>query len=182
MNLVAIKLEEAGYEEALLGLSLAFKKDPAGMEAVARKLFCRDGGHNKFLESMVVWLDIKAPRMWWQQFDTYRIGVTKQSESTMHTMCDRELTEDDFVGSIPKSFLQILNLAIRQRDWLKVKRLLPESFIQRRIVCLNYKALRGMILQRRNHRLGEWREFINQVVKQVDHPGLLPPVVDVEGV
>ena len=80
-------LNEAGYQEALLGLSLSYEQSLDKMPAVAERLAQRDNGHNKFLESIVVWLDVIAPRYWWQEFDTYRIGVSKQSSSTMHTRC-----------------------------------------------------------------------------------------------
>ncbi|MCK9240314.1 hypothetical protein [Desulfocurvus sp.] len=53
---------------------------------MAEKLAPLDKGHNKVLESMCVWLDVRMPRYWWQEFDTYRVGVTKQSESTMHIL------------------------------------------------------------------------------------------------
>lgn len=49
-----------------------------------------DKGHNKFLESIEVWIDIDCPRMIWQEIDTYRVGVTKQSDSTMHTLLKKD--------------------------------------------------------------------------------------------
>ena len=75
-------LKEAGYDEALLGLSLSYNTKIERMDKVAAKLYCKDGGHNKFLESICVWLDITAARYWWQEFDTYRIGVTKLGSGT----------------------------------------------------------------------------------------------------
>jgi len=166
-------LEEHGYSSALLGLCLSYNRDPEHMPAVAQKLRFKGDGHNKFLESIVVWLDIDAPRYFWQQFDTYRIGVTKQSESTMHTMTARPLQQDDFEHPIPEAHLQHLNALIADQQWQTVKRDLPESFLQRRIVCLNYMILQRMIRQRRSHRLAEWRMFIDEVVRQAEHAELL---------
>jgi len=77
-------LEESGLSHALLGLSLNKNQPLDNMLTLSDKLASKDGGHNKFLESIAVWLDITAPRYWWSQLDTYRAGVTKQSESTMH--------------------------------------------------------------------------------------------------
>jgi len=74
-------LEEHGYENALRGMGFSFNTtDPDKLYKVSRRLFNKDGGHNKFTESIVVWLEILAPRYWWQEFDTYRVGTTKQSE------------------------------------------------------------------------------------------------------
>jgi len=171
MNVVI--LEEHGYSSALLGLCLSYSQDPDRMPAVAQKLRFKGDGHNKFLESIAVWMDIDAPRYFWQQFDTYRIGVTKQSESTMHTMTTRALQQDDFEYPIPEAHLQHLNALIADEQWQTVKRDLPESFLQRRIVCLNYMILQRMIRQRRSHRLAEWRTFIDEVLRQAEHLELL---------
>ena len=166
-------LEEHGYASALLGLCLSYNQDPARMSAVAKKLRFKGDGHNKYLESIVVWMDIDAPRYFWQQFDTYRIGVTKQSESTMHTMTARSLEQSDFEHPIPQAHLSHLNALIAHEEWQAVKQDLPESFLQRRIVCLNYMILQRMIRQRRSHRLTEWRTFIGEVLRQAAHPDLL---------
>ena len=166
-------IEEHGYSSALLGLSLSYNQDPAHMPAVAERLRFKGEGHNKSLETIVVWMDIDAPRYFWQQFDTYRIGVTKQSESTMHTMTSRRLQQSDFEHPIPKAHLQHLNALIADERWQAVKRDLPESFLQRRVVCLNYMTLQRMIRQRKTHRLTEWRTFIDEVLRQTEHPELL---------
>jgi hypothetical protein len=166
-------LEEHGYRSALLGLSLSYRQDPSRMTTVAKRLRFKSDGHNKFLESIVLWLDINAPRYFWQQFDTYRIGVTKQSESTMHTITHRPLTQTDFEHPIPEEHLQHLNRCIAQQAWEEAKRDLPESFLQRRIVCTNYITLQRMVRQRTTHRLPEWRRFIAEVVAQAEHPEFL---------
>ena len=105
-------LKESGFYEALFGLSLSFdvispevitgesnllsNEKFLKMQKVAQTLAFKGGGHNKFLESMQVWLLIRGSLSFWKQFDTYRVGTTKQSESTMHTLRKRVLTENDF--------------------------------------------------------------------------------------
>ena len=170
-----IVLSEHGDQEAKLGISLSYNTevDAKKLADVAMKLAHKGEGHNKFLESMAVWLDVDAPRYWWQQFDTYRVGVTKQSESTMHTMTKRLLTQEDFSHHMSAGHLSTLNLWIDQGKWNTVKWNLPESFLQRRIVCLNYMALQRIIRQRITHRLVEWQDFIKQVLEQVEYPRYL---------
>lgn len=163
-------LEEHGESSALLGLSLSYNRDPASMPDVAKTFCFRTDGHNKFLESIVVWMDVDAPRYFWQQFDTYRVGVTKQSESTMHTLTKRPLSQTDFSHPIPEEHLAHLNRLVEENAWDRVKQDLPESFLQRRIVCLNYMALQRVLRQRRAHRLAEWSLFTEQVLRQVEHP------------
>ena len=169
-----IVLREAGYDEAMLGLSLSYGQPIENMHIVADKLAHKDSGHNKFLESIAVWLDITAPRYWWQQEATYRIGITRQSESTMHTILKRPLTQADFEVGIPYDLLFIVNTIIKQKDWCLAKRVLPESFLQRRIICTNYKALRHICKQRGTHRLSEWQFFITELHRQVKYNKWLP--------
>jgi len=166
-------LEEHGHDAALLGLSLSYRQEPSRMAGVAARLCFRGDGHNKFLESIVLWLDMTAPRYFWQQFDTYRAGVTKQSESTMHTMTSRALIQADFSHPIPEPHLTHLNRLIADGQWESVKRDLPESFDQRRVVCINYMALQRIIRQRGSHRLSEWADFIVKILDQVEHPEYL---------
>ena len=186
-----VVLNEAGYDEAMLGLSRSYNKPLYDMPNVAEKLYRKDGGHNKFLESIVVWLDITAPRYWWQQIDTYRApqdgedgfqptGITKQSESTMHTLLQRELSQDDFEVGIPSDLLFIVNTIIAQKDWYLAKRVLPESFLQSRVVCTNYKALRNIIKQRCTHKLPEWRQFIAQLLDQLEYQEFLEDLKPIE--
>lgn len=195
-------LTEAGYEAALFGCGLShgvtsgmdleefdfmaatihgeIHRDPIfhRMERVTKKLSHMDGGHNKFLESIIVWLDVTAPRGWWQEADTYRL-TSKQSESTMHTITKRPLSHDDFhAGQITDSHLHFLNHLISEENWESVKLHLPESFLQRRIWRVDYKTLRNILLQRWNHRWKLWREFCEEVLEQVEHPELLPSALN----
>jgi hypothetical protein len=181
------KIQEAGYKPALVGLAHNKKQSPEKMSVVAEKLADKDGGHNKFLESLVVWLDVRAPRYFWQEADTFRLS-TKQSESTMHTLTGELLTIDihdaksvaQFLAenfepeSCTTETLQWIYDAAKTGDLVAVKKRLPEGFLQTRMWCMNYKTLRNIILQRRTHRLPHWKEFIRQTLEQVEHPELLP--------
>ena len=181
-------IRECGYDEALFGTGLSFgltsefssvcefRKTVAEngvhqrMRNVCRKLAPKDGGHNKFLEMVTVWLDIDAPRYWWSEFDTYRCGITKLSESTIHTVTKRHLNADDFeVGEIDLGYLAKINSVVDTGNMYLVKQMLPESFLQRRIVCTNYKTLKNMYFQRRNHRLPEWHIFCDTLRDNLEH-------------
>ncbi|MBL8026842.1 MAG: hypothetical protein JNL74_10555 [Fibrobacteres bacterium] len=169
-------IKEAGYDEALLGLSLSYNQGTERMPVVAGKLYSKEGGHNKFLESIAVWLDMSAPRYFWQQFDTYRIGVTKQSESTMHTIMKSKITNDNFEKPVPAETLERLNRLVAEKDFDSVKNELPEGFLQRRIVFTNYMALRRIIAQRKTHKLREWHMFADKVISTVAHPELFEDI------
>ena len=147
-------LEEAGHENALRGMAYSYKDralDPDAwwqrqVEKANKRaplLAPRDGGHNKFLESIQVWIDTEACRAWWSEMDTYRVGTTKQSESTMHTLAKRAPTEDDFEEDTPMvmilAFQDVWNyLKENGMDIAVLKNSLPEGFLQRRIINTNY--------------------------------------------
>lgn len=194
-------LREAGYEEALYGLSLSFKQEAVPYEewwteerfdTLSKRVETQhnmDGGHNKFLESIQVWVEVKAPRGWWAEADTYRVGTTKQSASTMHTIQKRKLTMEDFEEGTDPRQVDILNSIIEEETngFTKTQRLtgeslqrvkwsIPEGFLQTRVISLNYKVLRNMIIQRRTHKLAQWQYFINELRAQCAHPELLPEV------
>ena len=230
-------LQESGYNAALYGFSLSFKKDKSSLKDWwGRCMGCtykpdgimcmdgfkfgdaprcsewsdekrkrqkqiqnattanapRDGGHNKFLESVMVWLDINASFEWWKQFDTYRVGVSKQSASTMHTLdarpieiSDFDLTEEELnipvVDDIP--IREGYNAGLLLEEYCsylsklpsRVKsKLLPQGYLQSRQIVLSYKVLRHIIVQRNGHKLPEWKLFIDSIYKQCKHPELLP--------
>jgi len=194
MYMQVVKLEEAGYHAAMTGLALSYKTSKENAEVVARKLASKDGGHNKFLESIYVWLSVRAPRYWWQEADTFRLS-TKQSESTMHTLvkelqqipCPCTLSEatNKLTAWVHANFEEP-SVVHPDQSWLlyrmahdgaplwELKSAVPEGFLQERVWCLSYKTLRNIILQRRTHRLPHWQSFIKQVLEQASRPTLLP--------
>lgn len=133
--------------------------------------------HCKHLRMIYVWADITAPRYWWNEADTYRFGVDKVSCSTMHKLMSKKLTEDDFEVDDKQNpefqvFLQYMNdLMDEYRDeenteeqrkiWRHIIQMLPQSYLQKRTVCISYAALRNIVRQRKGHKLMEWQIFID---------------------
>lgn len=60
LNMTARVVAEAGYDAALLGLSLSHNAKLDRMPKVAERLAPLDKGHNKVLESICVWLDVQS--------------------------------------------------------------------------------------------------------------------------
>lgn len=182
-----ITLEVAGLYPAIMGMRNPMKSrdlsDSTRNEhwvyvgkkdvTLCQKLI--DGGaeHRKFLRQIQVWVDIDMPRYWWSEFDTYKIGTTSNSESTMHRLlntkepialdmfmyCDEDL--DILIPIIRR--LEDLRIAyLRTKDvelLVRAKRLLPEGFLQLRTINMNYEVIRNIYHQRKNHRLKEeWVE------------------------
>ena len=133
--------------------------------------------HRKFMRMITVYLDITAPLYWWKEFDTYRVGVEKNSCSTMHKIHAKEFTLDDFsyeklydpLGDL-RPIVDRLNV-YRERylktkdknDWWQMIQLLPTSYNQKRTVMLNYEVLVNIYKSRRNHKLDEWHTLCDWI-------------------
>lgn len=52
--------------------------------------------HRKFMRMIPVWVTLTAPLYLWKELDTYKIGTTRNSCSTMHKIQEKEFTLDDF--------------------------------------------------------------------------------------
>lgn len=128
--------------------------------------------HAKCLRMVMVWQRVRAPRYWWQEFDTYKVGVTTCSESTMHTLMRRELGSLDFADGVLQSVISSVNTEIRLGNHGRAKANLPEGFLQTRISVLNYQVLRTIYKQRRTHKLREWQEYCDWI-ETLPHAGRL---------
>ena len=143
-----------------------------------KKLFKAGTEHRKYLRQIFVSMDITAPTFWWQEFDTYKIGVTRNSCSKMHKIHVKEFTPDDFThegidevgGFALNGFMVMMNTCewLREkfnetqdkRYWRALIELLPESYNMRATVSFSYENAVNMIRQRAHHKLQEWRTFI----------------------
>ena len=63
---------------------------------LARRLAKGGPVHAKYRRQIFVSVDITAPLYWWKEFDTYKVGTTANSCSTMHKIHAKEFTRDDF--------------------------------------------------------------------------------------
>lgn len=148
--------------------------------ALMQKLTKAGSDHRKFLRMITVSCDIVAPRYWWTEFDTHKIGTVRNSCSTMHTIHRKEFTIDDFshehVNDFYIALLEeiVINLNFARddynktgdkNDWWQIIQILPSSYNQRATVMLNYETLLKMYFSRKNHKLDEWREFCNWIYK-----------------
>lgn len=63
---------------------------------LAKRLISAGPEHRKFLRQIMVSVDITGPLFWFKEFDTYKIGTTANSSSTMHTIMRNPITIDNF--------------------------------------------------------------------------------------
>ena len=141
-----------------------------------KKLYKAGTEHRKYLRQIFVSMDITAPLYWYKEMDTYKVGTVSNSCSTMHKIAAKEFEFDDFscehVMNMPLIFDIILELNHYRRLYIKTKekeywwqmiQLLPSSYNQRRTITMTYENVVSMIKQRENHKLDEWREFVEML-------------------
>ena len=142
--------------------------------ALAKRLFDAGTEHRKYLRQIFVTCDILAPLYWWKEFDTYKVGTTANSCSTMHKIHSKEFVLDDFSTEhlhrlaystlenvvYDLNYYRELYLKSKSKDyWWDMIQLLPSSYNQLRTVTMNYEVLANIIRQRKNHKLDEWIVF-----------------------
>ena len=150
--------------------------------------------HRKFLRQIFVSVDITAPLYWWKEFDTYKVGTVSNSTSTMHKLASTPITMDcfemdDFADSNEESnhynlytknmwsslinHLEALRKEFNEtkdkRYWKELIRLLPESWLQKRTITMNYENILNMYRQRKNHKLTEWSKSFCDWVKTLPY-------------
>lgn len=156
---------------------------------------CKAGAdHRKVLRQMLISCDITAPLYWWKEFDTYKVGVISNSQSTMHKLCSRPLTVHDFSFEdmhdqewIVGVLLDNLNSRIRDYKadqkqnkglWRTIIQLLPCAYNQTRTITMNYENVLNMYQQRKNHKLSEWREFCEYLYNNLPYFDKIVDVVE----
>lgn len=105
-------------------------------------LIKRGDEHAKAIRGLVVYAEINAPRYWWQEADTYKVGTERlSSASTMH----------------------IQGKGLSTEELVKMKSELKEGTMQKRVQMFSYQTLRRIYFQRRDHRLPHWHVFCDWI-------------------
>lgn len=150
---------------------------------LCQKLIRAGTEHRKFLRQICIWVDLTLPRYVWTEFDTYKVGTVRNSQSSINGLGKRNLTIEDFEiddeEDLP-DFLVILNRINRLGELYRnarilketnlynyvrrIKKLLPESFLQKSTITMNYEVAATIYKQRQSHRLHEWREICKWIL------------------
>ena len=149
--------------------------------ALMKRLFDAGTEHRKYLRQIFVSCDILAPLYWWKEADTFKVGTTANSCSTMHKIHSKEFVLDDFStdhllrlgkGTLENviydlNYFRVMYLETKNKSyWWQLIQLLPSSYNQLRTVTMNYEVLANIIRQRKNHKLDEWLEFCKIMLEE----------------
>lgn len=165
---------------------------------LAQRMIKAGTPNDKFLRQIFVSVDITAPLYLWKELDTYKVGTTANSTSTMHKLASTPITLDCFeTDDMDKELViwegkgeqsdyraidvfndtilncerlrKLYNETKDKRYWKELIRILPESWLQTRTFTCNYSVLRNIIHWRQGHRLSEWEQFIDWAKKELPY-------------
>lgn len=170
---------------------------------LAQSLIKAGSEHRKFMRQIFVSVDITAPIFFFKEMDTYKVGTVANSTSTMHKLASTPITRDCFemddfneLDKLPlielenirctmsiywefvlipmlEKLRQKYNETNDKRYWKELIRLLPESWLQKRTITMNYENVLNMIHQRKNHKLTEWSESFIEWARSLPYAGEL---------
>lgn len=126
-------------------------------------------GHDNYLNGIIVQFDLHAPLYMWKQIQRYHWMDFISSQSTMHCITKFNLMEqcNDFVWPQTIRRLKILLKKYEEnkdkKNWKEIISNVPCGFILGASMTTNYRQLKCIYSQRKNHRLDEWKEFCRWV-------------------
>lgn len=150
-----------------------------GIETLAQT---RPGeGHDQWLTGVIVQLDLTFTNKAWVEAERYGHLSFISSQSSMHRMTKFDLDSSyneyvdprvieimsekirDFSDEFPPSATDIKNVEEYRRKYLEILYTNPAGFKLTARMTTNYRQLKIIYNQRKDHRLPEWRQFCNWI-------------------
>lgn len=150
-------------------------------------------GHDNFLSGIVVNFDLTITNKMWVEAERYHFFQIVSSQSTMHRISKIGENRNNFDSHVDSRTLSILNEKIAEYnrlcglstpDDLNIRQereeLLKEAYLDILMnvpaglkltarISTNYRQLKTIYYQRKNHRLPEWRKFCNWMETELPH-------------
>lgn len=145
-----------------------------------------NGAHGQFMTGIRVSFDLTFTNKAWVEAERYRFLEFVSSQSTMHRITKFNLREqyneyvDPRIIDIMEEKVEEYNILVKSRETLgegaaeQLKKDINDAITKRYLEILysnpagfnitarmttNYRCLKNIYIQRKNHRLPEWREF-----------------------
>ena len=150
-------------------------------------------GHDNFLSGIVVNFDLTITNKMWVEAERYHFFQIVSSQSTMHRISKIGENRNNFDSHVDSRTLSILNEKIAEYnrlcglstpDDLNIRQereeLLKEAYLDILMnvpaglkltarISTNYRQLKTIYYQRKNHGLPEWRKFCNWMETELPH-------------
>lgn len=143
----------------------------SGLTETVKKLgSCDTGsGHDQFLTGIIVQFDLTFSNKAWVEAERYHFFDFVSSQSTMHRIAKFDIEEqcNEYVSGVVIEELErlrdVYNADPTAENYLRLLYNIPSGFQLTARMTTNYRQLKTIYFQRRNHRLPEWRHFCKWV-------------------
>lgn len=128
-------------------------------------------GHDQFLTGIRVNFDLTFSIKAWTEAERYRFLEFVSSQSTIHRLgkFNLRLQYNDYVDERVIEIMEELTAKYNEtqntEDFLKAIYTNPCGFELTARMATNYRSLKTIYSQRKNHKLPEWREFCKEIEK-----------------
>lgn len=127
---------------------------------------CPQGtGHDQMLTGIIVQFDLTCSLKMWTEAQRYHFLDFVSSQSTMHRITKFDIREQCNEYVTESAIENVRNLVNEYNNdptpekYLKVLYNVPTGFELTAGMTTNYRQLKTIYFQRKNHRLHEWRKF-----------------------
>lgn len=126
-------------------------------------------GHDQFLTGIIAQFDLTFTNKAWVEAERYHFFDFISSQSTMHRISKFDLNEQ-YIEYVDHRIIEIMN-ELKDKynktkdpeDYLRLLYSNPCGFKLTAAMTTNYRQLKTIYYQRKNHRLPEWQEFCMQI-------------------
>lgn len=122
-------------------------------------------GHDQFLTGIRVAFDLTCSNKMWIEMERYHYIDFVSSQSTMHKIADFDIRSQynkyvhPYIIGVMEKLKGRYNKSKDPMDYLNLIYSNPSGFELTARITTNYRQLKTIYSQRKNHRLPEWREF-----------------------
>lgn len=144
-------------------------------------------GHDNWLLGVVVQYDVAASIKWWTEMERYHFADIVSSQSTMHRIARFDLEAaydshtDQRMVAVMKELAAEYNENPTPDAYLRLLYSNPCGMILTARMTTNYRQLKTIYRQRKNHRLPEWREFCRWIEEELPMSELITGSENGEG-
>jgi len=136
-------------------------------------------GHNQFLTGIRVAFDLTFSNKAWVEAERYRFLEFVSSQSTMHRItrldirkCCNKYVWESTIENLEKAVAKYNAIENKGSEeakelYLEILYNVPSGFELTARLTTNYRALKTIYGQRKNHRLPEWREFCEYIREEL---------------
>lgn len=133
-------------------------------------------GHDQFLTGIIVSFDLTFSNKAWVELERYGFMYFVSSQSTMHRICKLNIRKqcnkyvwDSTIIKLEEKVGYYNSLQDKSTDkakelYLEILYNVPSGFELTARLTTNYRELKTVYSQRKNHRLPEWREFCQWIL------------------